>query len=136
MRALAMSRGHVKTSLWCGVTLAVLLAGCAELRAIVAPPKPGAEKAGPVAPVLSPDVSPEEAERLHREAQARIDATEELVRPLDGKALPPDQAEIYSTIQSFLAKAKEALQRRDLQRAVTLADKARILANELVQTRR
>jgi len=106
---------------------AALLACCAELPAAVAPP---------VAPVLSPDVSPEAAERLSRETRARLDATEGLLRPLDGKALPPEQAETYSTIQSFLAKAREALERQDLQRAATLADKANILAQELVQPRR
>jgi hypothetical protein len=106
---------------------AALLACCAELPAAVAPP---------VAPVLSPDVSPEAAERLSRETRARLDATEGLLQPLDGKALPPEQAETYSTIQSFLAKAREALERQDLQRAATLADKANILAQELVQPRR
>jgi len=116
--------------------VAAILACCAELPAAVAPPKPGGEKAAPVAPVLSPDVSPEAAERLSRETRARLDATEGLLRPLDGKALPPEQAETYSTIQSFLAKAREALERQDLQRAATLADKANILAQELVQPRR
>ena len=125
-----------KAHLLAGELAAALLACCAELPAAVAPPKPGAEKAAPVAPVLSPDVSPEAAERLSRETRARLDATEGLLRPLDGKALPPEQAETYSTIQSFLAKAREALERQDLQRAATLADKANILAQELVQPRR
>jgi hypothetical protein len=124
---------------WGRAVLALLLAGCAGYRPGVVPPKPEAQKPaspGPVAPVLSPDLSPEEAERLSRQTRARIDATEELIRPVDEKALPPDRAEAYATIQSFLAKAKEALQRRDLQRAATLADKAGILAEELVQGRR
>jgi len=116
-----------KAHLLAGELAAALLACCAELPAAVAPP---------VAPVLSPDVSPEAAERLSRETRARLDATEGLLRPLDGKALPPEQAETYSTIQSFLAKAREALERQDLQRAATLADKANILAQELVQPRR
>ena len=124
-----------KAHLLAGELAAALLACCAELPAAVAPPKPGAEKAAPVAPVLSPDVSPEAAERLSRETRTRLDATEGLLRPLDGKALPPAQAETYSTIQSFLAKAREALERQDLQRAATLADKAHILARELVETR-
>ena len=115
-----------KAHLLAGELAAALLACCAELPAAVAPP---------VAPVLSPDVSPEAAERLSRETRARLDATEGLLRPLDGKALPPEQAETYATIQSFLAKAREALERQNLQRAATLADKANILAQELVQTR-
>jgi hypothetical protein len=136
-----MSEGRSRKPVWCGVALAAVLTGCAELRTIVPPPKPAAEKAAPAGPVLSPpvlspEVSPEEAERLSRETMARIDATEELVRPVDGKNLPPDQAETYSTIQNFLAKAREALGRRDLQRALTLADKAHILAEELVKAHR
>ena len=131
-----MSEGRSRKSVWCGVALAAVLTGCAERRTIVPPPKPAVEKAAPPAPVLSPEVSPEEAERLSRETMARIDATEELVRPIDGKSLPPDEAETYSTIQNFLAKAREALGRRDLQRALTLADKAHILAEELVKAHR
>jgi len=142
-----MSEGLSRKSVWCGVALAAVLTGCAERRTIVPPPKPAVEKAvpppkpavekaAPPAPVLSPEVSPEEAERLSRETMARIDATEELVRPIDGKSLPPDEAETYSTIQNFLAKAREALGRRDLQRALTLADKAHILAEELVKAHR
>lgn len=38
-----------------------------------------------------------------------------------------------STVHSFLAKAREALSVNDFQRAVNLADKARILADELAR---
>ena len=130
-----MPSGPLRGSVWC-VLFALSLAACAELPAVVAPPKLAAEKAAPVAPPRPPEASPETAERLSRETRARLDATEGLLRPLDGKALPPEQAETYSTIQSFLAKAREALERQDLQRAATLADKANILAQELVQPRR
>jgi len=129
-----MPSGPLRTSVW-WVPLALLLAGCAGVPAVVAPPKPAAEKVAPVAPPRPPEASLE-AERLSRETRTRLDATEGLLRPLDGKALPPAQAETYSTIQSFLAKAREALERQDLQRAATLADKANILAQELVQPRR
>jgi hypothetical protein len=118
------------------VLVALFLASCAGIPAVVAPPKLAAEKPAPVAPPRPPEASPEAAERLSRETRARLDATEGLLQPLDGKALPPEQAETYSTIQSFLAKAREALERQDLQRAATLADKANILAQELVQPRR
>ena len=129
-----MPSGPLRRSVWC-VALALLLAGCAGFPAVVAPPKPAAEKVAPVAPPRPAEASLEAAERLSRETRTRLDATEGLLRPLDGKALPPAQAETYSTIQSFLAKAREALERQDLQRAATLADKAHILARELVETR-
>jgi hypothetical protein len=135
-----MPRQRPPTGVWPRAALALLLAGCTALRPAAAPPRPETEKPAaapaPVAPVLAPEVSPEEAERLSRQTRARVDATEELVRTVDEKTLPPAQAEAYATIQSFLEKAKEALQHRDLQRAAILADKAGILAEELVRGRR
>jgi len=82
--------------------------------------------------VLSPGV--EDEQRMRREAQKRIDGTERLVRQIDQKKLVGQQQQNFETIQSFLAKAKEALSARDLQRAFTLADKAYLLADELSRT--
>jgi hypothetical protein len=90
-----------------------------------APPKPR---------VLSPQL--EDEQRIQRQAQSRIDATERLVRQIEQKKLAGDQQENFLTIQSFLAKAKEALSARDVQRAFTLADKAHLLAEELSRTAR
>lgn len=68
---------------------------------------------------------------MQRQAQTRIDETERLVRRIDQKKLVGDQHQNFLTIQSFVTKAKEALSQRDVQRAFTLADKARLLAEEL-----
>ena len=43
-----MPSGPLRRSIWC-VALALLLAGCAGFPAVVAPPKPAAEKVAPVA---------------------------------------------------------------------------------------
>ncbi len=82
--------------------------------------------------MLSPGV--EDEQRMRREAQKRIDGTERLVRQIDQKKLVGQQQQNFETIQSFLAKAKEALSARDLQRAFTLADKAYLLADDLSRT--
>ena len=82
--------------------------------------------------MLSPGV--EDEQRMRREAQKRIEGTERLVRQIDQKKLVGQQQQNFETIQSFLAKAKEALSARDLQRAFTLADKAYLLADELSRT--
>jgi len=76
----------------------------------------------------------EDEQRMRREAQKRIDGTERLVRQIDQKKLVGQQQQNFETIQSFLAKAKDALSARDLQRAFTLADKAYLLADELSRT--
>jgi len=86
--------------------------------------------------VLAPQVSSEDERRIQGEAQRRIDGTERLMRQIDLGKLGDDQQQNLQTIQSFLVKAKEALSEKDVQRAMTLADKAYLLANELARTLR
>ncbi len=137
--------------------LALVLTGCETFTEIASPaPAPPPTRSSPVAPsppsaptlpspappepsppppaprVLSPEVADEP--RMRREAQSRIDGTERLVRQIDEKKLGEEQRQSFQTIQSFVAKAKEALSTGDLQRAYTLADKAYLLANELSRT--
>jgi hypothetical protein len=78
----------------------------------------------------------DDEQRLQRQAQSRIDDAERLVGQIDQKKLGGEQRENFLTIQSFVAKAKEALSARDVQRAYTLADKARLLAEELSRATR
>src|SRR5262245_40849407 len=101
----------------------------------VPPPAPAPAPAPPPAAsppkpqVLSPQL--EDEQRLQRQAQTKIDETERLVRQIDRTKLAGEQQQSFQTIQSFVSKAKEALSQRDVQRALTLADKARLLADEL-----
>jgi hypothetical protein len=84
--------------------------------------------------VLSPQISRGDEDRLRQEANSRIEKTEQLVARLDQARLAKEQRETYSTIHTFLANAKEALAARDYPRASNLADKAQILAEELVRS--
>ena len=123
------------------LAVAVMLSGCAKLKEIFStpptPPPPTVEPApAPPPAVLSPQVGSEQERRLQRDAQDRIDRTERLLTQVDPTRLGGQQQESYQTIQSFLAKAKEALYARDVQRAMTLADKALLLANELTRSQR
>ena len=94
-----------------------------------APPRTAAIPREP--PVLAPQASAEEEQRLKAQAERRIEGTEKLVQRIDPARLPREQQENYRTIQSFLVKAREALSTRDVQRAFTLADKAYLLADEM-----
>ncbi len=85
-------------------------------------------------PVLVPQVGKGGEEHLKRTASLRIQTTEQLIVQLDGKKLTSEQQEQLLTVQSLLANAKEALGTPDLTKASTLADKARILAEELTKT--
>jgi hypothetical protein len=84
--------------------------------------------------VLSPQISRRDEDRLRREASSRIQKTEQVVAKIDRNRLAKEQQETYSTIHTFLANAKEALGARDYPRASNLADKAQILAEELLHS--
>ena len=83
-------------------------------------------------PVLAPQVGDEE--QLRRTAGSRIQRTEQLIGQLEGKSLTAEQQERLMTVRSLLGNAKEALAAQDLTKASNLADKARLLAEELSQS--
>jgi hypothetical protein len=105
----------------------------------VAPPAPAAPPtpAAPPAPadvrppVLSPVLSAGDEQKLRGETQQRIAGAEQRLRRIDPAKLASGQQDSLRTVQSFLDKAREALQAQDVQRAFTLADKAYLLADEL-----
>jgi hypothetical protein len=104
------------------------------------PPVPGPPAAPapavPPAPpprILGQQVSSEDEKRIQSDAQRRIDRTERLVKQIDERRLVGEQHQNLLTVQSFLVKAREALTEKDVQRALTLADKAYLLAEELVK---
>ena len=103
-----------------------------------APPVPPAPTPAPPAttappPVLSPQVGREEADRLRQEASSRLERTERLLDRLTDKRLSPQQQDTLETIQTFLLNAREALTGQDYLKAVNLAEKANVLAQELTQ---
>ena len=100
---------------------------------VPAPPRPGAPTAPADVPppVLSPVLSAADEQRLRADTQQRLDGTEQRLRQIDPAKLASAQQDSLRTVQSFLDKAREALQAKDIQRAFTLADKAYILADEL-----
>jgi len=101
-------------------------------------PKPPPVKEEPPAPppLLSSQVGGEEEAKLRQQAEVRIEGAESTAGRIDERRLATDQQEIFLTIRSFLSKAREALAIKDFSRAFTLADKARILAEELLTTLR
>ena len=101
-------------------------------------PSPPAVAAPGVPPVPQPrvlgqQVNSEDEKRIQADAQRRIDRTERLVKQIDERRLVGEQHQNLLTVQSFLVKAREALTEKDVQRALTLADKAFLLAEELAK---
>jgi hypothetical protein len=100
--------------------------------AMPSPPGPAVPPAAPPR-ILGQQVSSEDEKRIQGDAQRRIDRTERLVKQIDQRRLMGDQHQNLLTVQSFLVKAREALSEKDVQRALTLSDKAFLLAEELVK---
>ena len=85
-------------------------------------------------PVLAPQVGKGDEDQLKRTAGSRIQRTEQLIGQLEAKSLTSEQEERLMTVRNLLANAKEALVAQDLTKASNLADKARLLAEELSQS--
>lgn len=63
-----------------------------------------------------------------------IQGVERTLLSIDRQKLKVDQSETYSTIQSFLTQAKEAVTNKDFQQAMNLAQKASVLSDDLSKT--
>jgi flagellin-specific chaperone FliS len=101
----------------------------------VPPPPPAKEGVPPPAPlppaVLSPQVGQADEDRLKRDSTTHIQKAEDIIKQVSQKKLNKDQQDTLSTVQSFLANAKEAMAAQDFLRASNLATKAQVLAEEL-----
>jgi hypothetical protein len=71
---------------------------------------------------------------MRQGAEARVEGTEQIIKQLDQNKLAKEQEETLLTIQSFLSKAREAISTEDFVKAFNLADKAQVLAQELLRT--
>ena len=157
-----VAKGRTMRALCCALFVAVVAAGCAEKQAVVPPtpaptppkprpvkklppppqvpstPRPAKKEAPPPPPppppLLSPQVGQAEADLLRQEAEARVEGTEQMIKQIDQNKLAKEQEETLLTIQSFLSKAKEAISTEDFLKAFNLADKAQVLAQELLRT--
>ena len=122
----------------------VLVAGCTQLKDVFTTgkppprslPKPAQPERRESPPLLSPQVSSDQEERLTDEATSKIQGAEQTLLAIDERKLTTDQQETLQTIQSFLNQAKAALSRKDFPRAINLAQKAQVLSNELSQAPR
>jgi hypothetical protein len=98
-----------------------------------APPPPPPRAIPDPPPVLSPVLSAVDEQKLRSDTQHRIDGAAQRLRQIDTAKLASGEQDSLQTVQSFLEKAREALQAQDFQRAFTLADKAYLLADELAK---
>lgn len=113
----------------------------------VAPPKPAPPRrpaseasseaeaeqpAHPPAPQISPQLSPSDQATYQRKTGEDIAAAERNLQQTSGKQLNAAQQDLVGKIRSFLSQSRDASKDGDWSRAQNLAQKARLLSDELI----
>ena len=88
----------------------------------------------PPAPQISPQLSPDDQAAYQRRTSDDIAAAEKNLSSTDGKQLSAAQQDLVEKIRSFLSQSRDASKGGDLARAQNLAQKARLLSVELVNS--
>jgi outer membrane biosynthesis protein TonB len=97
-------------------------------------PSPDAPAPRPIPPLISPRVSPAQQTERRQQTEKSISVAETNLRRASGHALNDTQQDMVEKIRSFLAQAREAGEIPDWERALVLAEKARVLSEELVNS--
>jgi hypothetical protein len=106
-----------------------------------APPPPGTPKkivvreggASEPAEQIVPGMTPAEALRQRQNAEQWLGSTDLQLKQLAGRNLNPQQQETLGQIRNYMEGARGALQEGDVRRASTLAEKAHLLADDLLK---
>ena len=97
-------------------------------------PEPEPVKA--VAPQISPQLSDEERSRAKASADEFMRIAQQNLDSVGGRRLTANQQDMADKIRGFLKQAKDALAVSDWNRASNLAEKAKLLSDELVKSLR
>ena len=98
------------------------------------PVKPRPDPPKPAPPQISPGLSPEEQAAAERRTGEDINVAERNLQAAYGKQLSAAQHDLVEKIRGFLGQAREAIRASDWVRARNLAQKARVLSAELIQS--
>jgi hypothetical protein len=89
----------------------------------------------PTAPVIAPQLTPEETASAEQETNAGLSIAEKNLAFTRGKSLTAAQSDLASKIKEFITEAREAARSDDWTQARSLANKAKVLSEELVALR-
>lgn len=81
---------------------------------------------------IVPDIPPAEVARQRQSAEQLLNSTDTQLKPLAARTLDAQQSETLGQIRNYMAGAHSALQEGDVRRASTLAEKAHLLADDLI----
>jgi hypothetical protein len=107
-----------------------------------APRKPGSSveeaasqpSAHPPAPQISPQLSPGDQAAYQRKTNDDVSVTEKNLEQTRGKQLSAAQRDLIEKIHSFVSQCRDAGKDGDWARAENLAQKARLLSAELINS--
>lgn len=94
----------------------------------------GPELAHPPAPQISPQLSPGDQAAYERKTGEDTSVAEKNLQETSGKQLNAAQQDLVGKIRSFLSQSRDASKDGDWVRAQNLAQKARLLSVELVNS--
>ncbi|HMD17605.1 MAG TPA: hypothetical protein VKH18_13155 [Terriglobales bacterium] len=82
---------------------------------------------------IAPGMTPAEATRQRQNAEQLLSATDDQLKQLAGRTLDAREQETAGQIRNYMVGARSALKEGDLRRASTLAEKAHLLADDIVK---
>jgi hypothetical protein len=85
----------------------------------------------PEAPMIAPQLSPEQTAAAQQQTSASVSVAERNIAASQGRSLNAMQSDLASKVRSFLAEAREAAHVGDWTRASNAAKKAEVLSQEL-----
>jgi hypothetical protein len=88
----------------------------------------------PPAPQIAPQLSPGDEAAYQRKTGEDISVAESNLQQTDGKQLNATQLDLTGKIRSFLSQSRDASKSGDWARAQNLAQKARLLSVELINS--
>ncbi|MFZ0432958.1 MAG: hypothetical protein WA737_08050 [Candidatus Acidiferrales bacterium] len=94
----------------------------------------GDQPSHPQAPQISPQLSPADQANYERKTGEDLNTAENNLKQASGKQLSATQQDLADKIRSFVAQSRDASKNGDWERAQNLAQKARLLSAELVQS--
>jgi hypothetical protein len=100
-------------------------------RVAVVPAGNGGGSPMPEAPMIAPQLSPEQTAAAQQQTSASVSVAERNIAASQGRSLNAMQSDLASKVRSFLAEAREATHVGDWTRASNAAKKAEVLSQEL-----
>jgi hypothetical protein len=82
---------------------------------------------------IVPGIAPEEAAQHRQNAEQLLSSTDLQLKQLGGRTLDVPQQQTVGQVRNYMADARSALQEGDVRRASTLAEKAYLLAEDLMK---